>query len=208
VPGGPQVGILGVASEGLAIDASLSVPNGLCFDAKGDLYIADSGNYRILKVTQPDDTAEPRFSTYAGVPLSVLIQQLSALEGKPPEIQQDGTPALQAVIPIPLALYSAPNGDLYFSEAGTANLGRLSAAASAVLANPDSGVPVTYPRIRKVAADGGVYTIIGPQGRYFRDPLSPDALSLPLCLEIDASGRLVIVDSAANQIRFLAPGSF
>ena len=49
VAGDGQIGFSG--DKGFAISAQLSSPRGVAVDAYGDIYIADSGNHRILKIS-------------------------------------------------------------------------------------------------------------------------------------------------------------
>jgi sugar lactone lactonase YvrE len=51
---------------GSATVAGISGPQGIAFDAAGNLYIADAGNYRIRKVTFPGPATAPAFSLAAG----------------------------------------------------------------------------------------------------------------------------------------------
>lgn len=66
--------------------ADLNLPTGLAFDSAGNVYIADSGNNRVRKVS-PDGT----ITTVAG----------------------DGTPA---VLSVPSAVAVSPSGVLYIAD--------------------------------------------------------------------------------------------
>jgi sugar lactone lactonase YvrE len=51
---------------GSATIASLNLPAGIAFDASGNLYIADSGNYRVREVSPPSPAATPVISPASG----------------------------------------------------------------------------------------------------------------------------------------------
>jgi sugar lactone lactonase YvrE len=60
-------GFFGYYGDGLsATVAEIDGPMGIAFDGKGDLYIADSGNYRIREVTFTGPAAAPVFSLASG----------------------------------------------------------------------------------------------------------------------------------------------
>jgi len=102
-PGGTISTYAGTGTPGFAGDggpataAQLSFPQGVALDSAGNLYIADSNNNRIRKVT-PGGT----ISTYAG----------TGLQG----FSGDGGPAIDAQLwfPVGVALDSA--GNLYIAD--------------------------------------------------------------------------------------------
>jgi uncharacterized protein (TIGR03437 family) len=70
---------------GPATSAGLNMPSGITVDAAGDLFIADSGNYRIREVT-PDNTITtiagngiPGFSGDGGPATSAMLDKLKAI---------------------------------------------------------------------------------------------------------------------------------
>ncbi|MBS1806716.1 MAG: hypothetical protein JST84_00825 [Acidobacteria bacterium] len=81
-----------------AITAQLWGPNGLAFDASGNLYIADTNNHRIRKVTP------------AGIITTVAGNGLSGLNG-------DGGPAIQASLHSPVAVVFDAAGNLFIADA-------------------------------------------------------------------------------------------
>ncbi|MDB5098723.1 MAG: repeat containing protein, partial [Cyanobacteria bacterium RYN_339] len=180
-------------TDGDALAAQLSDPNGLALDAAGNLYIADTGNYLIRKL-QPDG----RITTIAG----------SGELG-----DQDG-PALQAKLHRPTCLALDAAGNLYIADdtnlklkkltpaglvstlAGSGKEGAadgLGAAASfgafrALAAKPDGTLYVLDQReIRQVAPDGSVTTLhpvgvtgatalaLAPDGTLYANVVGADA---------------------------------
>ena len=97
VAGTGQLGWSG--DGGPAIQAELSAPEGLALDPQGDLFIADSGNERIRKITN-------------GIITTIAGDGSSGFSG-------DGGPGLKARLNIPLGLAVDSRGNLYFAD--TAN---------------------------------------------------------------------------------------
>lgn len=84
---------------GPALKASFNVPQRIAFDSVGNLFVADSLNNRIRKVT------------VAGIITTVVGTGLNAFGG-------DGGPGTGASISTPRGLAFAPDGSLFFSDTG------------------------------------------------------------------------------------------
>ncbi|HEY9898944.1 MAG TPA: IPT/TIG domain-containing protein [Pantanalinema sp.] len=103
-PGGVISTVVGTGTAayggdgGQAANAQLRNPNGLAFDAAGNLYIADNGNHRIRKVTP------------GGIISTVAGTGINGFTG-------DGGPATSARIYSPTALCLDSAGNLYFADA-------------------------------------------------------------------------------------------
>src|ERR1017187_5034159 len=82
--------------NGPAVNAQLYAPNGLALDPAGNLYIADTGNYRIRKVSN-------------GIITTVAGNGVSGAAG-------DGGPATSAEMSYPYALAIDAAGNLYISD--------------------------------------------------------------------------------------------
>jgi sugar lactone lactonase YvrE len=82
---------------GPATDAMLASPVGLAIDSSGNLYIADTGNNRVRKVTK-----DGIITTFAGNGGSVYVG--------------DGGPAAAAGVPSPMAVAVDPVGNVYVSD--------------------------------------------------------------------------------------------
>src|SRR4030095_14564851 len=82
---------------GPAISAQLNIPGGIALDSSGNLYIADSGNYRVRKVTP-----QGVISTVAGT-------GVSGFSG-------DGGPATSARINYPRDVAVDGSGNLYIAD--------------------------------------------------------------------------------------------
>lgn len=148
--------------DGLAQAGQFSSPSGLALDLQGNLYIADSNNNRIRKLSADGKT----LSTIAG----------SAQQGF-----QDGS-ALDSRFFSPRDLVFNAQGELYVSDGFNH-------------------------AIRKLSADGKTLTTVVGNGEPGNREGKGSAarLSEPVGLALDAGGTLFIADSGNNQIKTLSP---
>jgi uncharacterized protein (TIGR03437 family) len=222
VSGGVITTVAGNGTEGFSGDngpatsAQLNNPGGVAVDSAGNLYIADSGNVRVRKVSNGVIT------TVAGGGSSF----------------GDNGPATSAQLSVGgIALDSADN--LYIADYYNHRIRKVSngvittiagdgvpgfsgdngPATSAQLASP-SGVAVDSAgnlyiadegnnRIRKVS--GGVITTIAGNGTYGYSgdggPATSAQLSQPGYIAIDSAGNIYIADGQNGNIRVLTPPS-
>jgi uncharacterized protein (TIGR03437 family) len=169
-PGGIITTIAGNGSRGysgdggLATSAALYTPNGIAVDRAGNLYIVDTGNNRVRKVT-----SNGAMSTVAG--------------GGPGGVLGDGGPAINAMLDDPFGVAVDAAGNLYIADTGNN-------------------------RIRKVTPAGAISTIAGTGSQGFSGdggPAASAALSLPDGVAVDAAGNLYIADTGNNRIRKVTP---
>jgi sugar lactone lactonase YvrE len=150
---------------GSATSAELYFPNGVAVDASGNLYIADTYNNRIRKVT-PGGT----ITTIAG-------NGIAGYTG-------DGGPATSAELKTPWSIALDASGDLYFSDSNNS-------------------------RIRMITPDGTITTVAG-NGilGYAGDgaPAISAEFNAPRGVAVDASGNLYIADFGNSRVRMVAPG--
>jgi sugar lactone lactonase YvrE len=214
---------------GPATAATMQIPGGIVVDASENLYIADSGNAVIRKVT----AATGIINTIVGV------QSKFGFGG-------DGGPALSASLTNPFLLavdsttgnvwipdywnnrvrmYTASSGTIT-TVVGNGLVGDGGPATSASLYDPRSPildsqgnlyiVDATNNRIRKVDTPGNISTVAGngipcpdPQVSTCGDGGSATSASLgiPRTVTIDPSGNLIIADSGSNRIREVTDGN-
>jgi hypothetical protein len=157
---------------GPAINASFQTPSGVAVDGYGNLYIADTWNNAIRKVTASTGI----ISTVAGNPMHVL--------GGGGEYSGDGGPATSAYLYHPLAVTLDTAGDLYIAD--TYNQAIRKVAAS-------NGY------ISTVAGDGpyGVCSGLGGDG----GTATSASICYPYGVTVDGAGNLYIAETYNNRIR-------
>ena len=205
---------------GVAVDARLRSPLGIAIDGEGSIYIADTYNHRIRKVT-PDGV----ISTIAGT-------GESGFGG-------DGGPATQAALAYPTSVAVAADGAIYIADtrnhrvrklaadgtlttvAGTGAPGFSGDGGPATIArlNSPRGVAVSLDgklyivdrenrRIRMVAADGLITTIAGTGSSGFngdRGDATLATLRAPYGVAVDSRGNLFIADTFNHRVRKVSP---
>jgi sugar lactone lactonase YvrE len=216
--------------DGAAISAKIAHPIGLAFDAAGNLYITDAGNYVIRKV----DTAGV-ISTFAG----------NGTEG----YSGDGRAATAAEFEWPMGLAFDTAGNLYVSDAnasvirkidtdgiihtavGTGTYGYSGDGGQATAAEIEWPVQVGFDNsgnliftdanaavIREVyladanSANYGVIQTIAGGGSANYSSTNTGALSVkftdPYGAFVDPSGKLLVADTDANVVYTLTGSSF
>ncbi len=218
-------GIAGFGGDGAsATSAYLDTPTGVALDSAGNLYIADSHNHRIRKVT-------------AGIISTIAGNGIAAYSG-------DNGSALSASLNLPTAVAVDASGNLYIADtsnhrirkivvstistvAGTGEQFFAGDGGAATLASLDTptGVAVDTSgniyiadrhnqRIRMVNASGIISTIAGSGVPTFSSAFGGDggsgtaaALAKPRGLSVDASGNLYIADTNNQRIRQWSAGT-
>jgi sugar lactone lactonase YvrE len=207
---------------GPAVSAQLFLPNGLAVDAAGNLYIADSGNNRIRKVT-PDGV----IGTFAGTGTADALG--------------DSGPAAAADLNYPMGVAMDTAGNLYIADSGNNRIRKVTsggvistvagtgaasfggddaAATQALLARP-TGVAIdadgniliadsANQRIREITTDGNIHTVVGNGIQGFSGDGGPAVsaeLNTPLAIGLDSTANLYIVDSFNFRIRKATPAT-
>ncbi|MDT0567715.1 RICIN domain-containing protein [Streptomyces sp. DSM 3412] len=215
-------GSAGRGAEGVsAVSAALSHPRGIAVDTAGDLYIADSGNNRIRKITMADG----KVHTFAGTGAATY--------------GGDGGLATAAHLYSPFDVVVDGADNVYIADWGNHRIrvvtadGKISTVAGTVGAGlaPDGTVATAaqlkYPsavavdsagnlyiadyhqqRVRKVTkADGKIRTVAGTgAATYGGDGVQATSAPLqsPMALVVDSSDTLYIADTNNHRVRKVA----
>ena len=151
VSGGVISTIAGTGAQGFNGDngpagsAVLNLPIGVTLDPAGDLYVADSANDRVRKVSAATGNVTAGTAT-----IETIIGTGS--EG----FSGDGGPANQATLHGPYALFFAQNGDFYFTDTINNRIRRVLATPFALPPFPDTKVTKVSspPQIEGLDSDG------------------------------------------------------
>ena len=209
---------------GPALSASLQLPSGLAFDAAGNLYIGDAGNYCIRKVT-PNGT----ISRFAGFQAPRYLYQ-GGFSG-------DGGRAGEARMFSTVGLTIDASGNLLFADRGNLRVRRITPAGiistiagdGKAASSGDGGkaaqAQLLYPnalawdaagslyvselfRIRRIAPDGSIATIAGNGFESYSGdggPAEEAQLFQPSGLSYTQDGSLWIADSGNHAVRQITP---
>lgn len=223
VPASPAIESASPASPTSALEASLSTPVGLVFDARGNLYVSQCAQDHSL-IDRIDSSG--RLVRFAGT--------------GPIDFSGDGGPATLAAIGCPVGMAFGPGGALYFADHVNNRVRRIDAAGiiTTVAGNGPAGVnqgsfsgdggpaveatlqepwDVAFDRdgdlfiadrdnhrIRMVDPDGRISTVAGDGTRRFAgdgDSATEASLAAPLGVTLDAVGNLLIADSGNDRVR-------
>ena len=203
-------GIPGYSGDGgPATSAQLSSPGGLAIDAAGNVYISDSGNRRIRKVTP------------SGVITTVAGNGGFAFGG-------DGGPATSAQLSYPRGLAIDSVGNLYISDSTrlrkvssdgvistvtglTSSPGTNAFSFWGLAVNESGDVYVadnTNSRVLKVTPNGAISTVAGNGSQGFSGdggPATSAQLSRPVDVAFDQAGNLYIADIGTPRVRKVTP---
>src|ERR1039457_5121598 len=212
-------GLAGFSGEGgAAVNASLNQAESVAVDRSGNLYIADTFNNRIRRVSAADGTittiAGPGFG-YGG----------------------DGGPAVNALLELPVSLVVDASGNLFFYDFGSARIRKIASNGqiSTVAGNGRTGysgegaaTSVATEVLNQMALDSAGNLYFGDQEHHVRKltlagqtvlvagngqagfsgdngPAVNAALEDPDGLAIDSSGNIYIADFNNSRIRVVNP---
>lgn len=236
-PDGTVTTIAGNGAPGLSGDggpaasAQLSGPTSVTVDASGNLYIADTGNARIRKIT-PDGNISSATNAglvspvYAIADASGKLYIADAGAGKILTAASDGVPkAVLSGLVSPRGLALDGQGDLYFTDSGAARVAYLS--PSGTVTNIGAAGAWNIPRGVSLDSSGDVYvadtglqqiieippagasTVIAGTGTagFSGDngPALSAQLGFPWDVAAGTNGVLLIADLENNRIRALTP---
>jgi uncharacterized protein (TIGR03437 family) len=207
-----------IGDNGPATSAWLSEPRAVAVDAPGNLYITDSGNSRIRKVSN-------------GVITTVAGNGTFGYSG-------DGGPATSAQLYQPIGITVDSAGNVYFADTGNEVVRKVANGVITTVAGtgtggfsgdggPATSSPLAYPygvtvdsarnlyiaevsgrRVRKVS-NGVITTVAGTGTAGFSGdggPATSAQLGQPYDVAMDSTGNLYIADAGADRIRKVSAG--
>jgi uncharacterized protein (TIGR03437 family) len=215
---------------GLAVDAQLSGPESVTVDSSGNLYIADTGNQRVRKVT-PDGKIAAATNlgllspVYAIADGSGNLYIADAGAEKILTAGSNGVPAtLMTGLSSPRGLALDSQGNLYYTEAGAARVSVRSPGGTVTSIGTGSwniprGVAVDgsgnvyvadtgLQQVLEVGSGGGVTVIAGTGSAGFSGDGGNAAaaqLGFPWDVAVNASCVVAVADLDNNRVRDLAP---
>jgi sugar lactone lactonase YvrE len=197
---GASTGRVGSSGDGgAATKARLNSPAGVAVDRKGNLYIADSSNHRVRRVSTTG-----KITTLVG----------TGREG----FSGDGGAATKATLSYPADVAVDAKSNLYIADSGNYRVrkvdgdGRITTVPATKREQP-SGVVVdakgnlyiaSSNRIRRVGTDGKITTVAGTGSAGFsgeNGPATRARLNSPTDVAVDAKGNLYIADSYNHRVR-------
>jgi uncharacterized protein (TIGR03437 family) len=208
-----------------ALSAALFKPSSVVFDSAGNMYIADSGNNVIRKVT----ASTGNISTYAG-------------DFNTPGYKGDGGPATKVGVGLnnPVAVALDAGGNLYIADSENSVIRKVTATSGIITTVAGNGTDgfsgdggravfaeLSHPkgvavdsagnlyisdtinnRIRVVAPNGTINTVVGTGVMAYGGDggvATAATLNHPEGLSFDSAGNLYIADNGNNVIRQYAP---
>jgi hypothetical protein len=209
--------------------AAATGASGVSVDAKGNVYIADTSNFRIRKISPSGKittiagwappTGEKGFAGDGGPAKSARLEQVQdvAVDRKGNIFLADfGNNRVRKISPSGIITTMAGTGQCRPSESGdggpatSANLCFPVALAVDAKGNvyvAEYGGSGTH-RVRKIGPDGTITTIAGTGERGFSGdggPATSARLNLPGGLAVDARGSVYIMDTWNTRVRKVSP---
>jgi len=171
-----------------SINGGLNQPTGLLVDAKGNLYVADSGNNRVLRYPTP-------FAAAASQP-DIVLGQPDMFTSKSPN-QGGKVSAKTLELAVGGSIYIAAmamdaSGNLYVCDGGNERVLQYAAASlTSGAADPAAAV---------VIGQAGFTAVVEPTS-----PLDLNGVYVPAGLAFDSKGTLFVSDSYVNRLLVFTP---
>jgi uncharacterized protein (TIGR03437 family) len=196
--------------NGPAINADVNGPTGVAVDSAGNVYIADTGNSLIRKVDK-----NGTITSYIGGtgptagrlnhPTAVCLDSTGALyvsDSNNRRIIKFANNVFTVIAGTGTAGFSGDGGPAIRATLNNPVGIAIDAASNLYIADSNNG------RIRKVTADGTIFTIAGKGGASYsgdNGPALSAGLSFPRGVALDSNGNVYLADTQNHVIRKLTP---
>ena len=184
---------------GTSLSTGLNAPTGLAVDASGNLYVADSGNNRILRFKTPFT------QTPGNLPVDLVIGQKTTSSGNAPN---QGLGAAVSATTLNLSSVGNPTNSLIL-QAGLAidksgTLWVADVGSNRVLGFPSSSLTAntSLPPASVVLGQNGFTSSAAPTNA---SQTSLGYLADPSGLAVDGQGNLFVADELGRVVEYLAP---
>jgi uncharacterized protein (TIGR03437 family) len=227
---GPGTGMSGSTGDnGPASAAELNAPRGLAFDTFGNLYVADSGNNEVRKITPAGLIAALPITLQLNNPVSVATDAQGSVyiadsgNNRIVELTAAGATSILATINAPQAVALDPSGNVLVADptqiwsitpAGVASSlipGLNSPTGLSIV--PDGSLLIAETGanlIQQWTTTGSLITIAGTGTAGFSGdggPAISAQLNSPAGVGVGANGVIWIADSGNNRVRSLTPSA-
>ncbi len=202
--------------------AGLNPPDSLAVDTAGNVYVADSGNNRVLKLAAGSSTPTELQFTKLKHPGGVAVDTAGAVyvvdSGhdrvlKLADGSNDQTKLPFADLDDPAGVAVDAAGTVYVADAGNNQVVKLAAGADSQTTLPFAGL--SLPSCVAVDAAGNLYVADNGNNRVLKLAAGADAptaltftgLSSPQEVAVDIAGNLYVADYGNNRVLKLTAGS-
>jgi sugar lactone lactonase YvrE len=197
--------------DGPATSALFYHPDGIEFDATGNLYVSDYANYKVRKIA--------------------IDGTVSTLPGRIPAWNYPSGPNTDFGLPCDVTI--DPSGNVFVVEINSNSISKISGGTAGLLAGGNAAAfadgigtnasfywptdivmdatrnmyisDMSNHRIRKMTPGGVVTTIAGSTQAFADGTGSAAKFNSPMGIDIDASGNLIVADYYNNRIRKVTP---
>ncbi|MEI6714269.1 MAG: HYR domain-containing protein [Verrucomicrobiota bacterium] len=198
------------SADGIGTAASFAYPEGVCVDGSGNVYVADTGNNKIRKIT-----SDGVVSTLAGSGVSGSADGTGAGASfdNPKGVCVDGSGNVYVADFYNQKIRKITSDGLVSTLAGSGSYGRADGTGTAASFAYPQGVCVdgsanvyvadtSYHTIRKITSNGVVTTLAGSGTSGSADGTGSGASFYnPLRVCVDGSGNVYVADRSNNVIR-------